>query len=82
MNADNTFHVSVGDDPEHEDLTAEIYWNGLYVALVSQEQGLDRAVIELQPNPEGGIWTFDLAALVDALQLAKGRLWDLRRIEP
>jgi hypothetical protein len=74
MNIESSFRISVGDDPEHEDLTAEIYYKEVHLGLTSQEQGLDRSVIELQPNPQGGIWTFDLTEFADALERAKRRL--------
>jgi hypothetical protein len=81
MNAseDNAFRISIGDDPEHEDLTAEIYFRGEYFALISQEQGLQNAVIEIQPNPKGGAWLFSLSDFTITIDLAKKRLWELRR---
>jgi hypothetical protein len=80
MNVESSFHISVGDDPDHEDLTAEIYYKGVYLALISQEQGLNRALIELQSSPDGEVWTLDLAEFVDVLNQAKRRLWDMRRM--
>ena len=81
MNSESLFRISVGDDPEHEDLTAEIYYKDVYVALISQEKGLDQAVIELQPNPhQDGVWTFDLSEFSEVIERAKRRLWDLRRV--
>lgn len=81
MSNQDSFHISVGDDSDHEDLTAEVYYEGAYLALISQENGLDNAEIELQPNPSGGAWIFELEGFADALQRAKCRLWDLRRRE-
>lgn len=36
--------ISVGDDPEHEELTAEICFRDQFVAMVSQEDGPERGV--------------------------------------
>ncbi|GAA4349230.1 hypothetical protein GCM10023165_35830 [Variovorax defluvii] len=73
------FTVSVGDDPEHEDLTAEIYYDDAYVAMVSQEAGFDNAIIEIQPGPDLGRWSFPMSEFIQALDHARQRLWELRR---
>lgn len=79
MTAHSAFRISVGDDSEHEDLTAEIYFGDQFVAIVSQEDGLERAVIEIHACESGEPWSFSLQELIDALNKAKERLWDLRR---
>jgi len=73
------FRISVGDDPDHEDLTAEIYFDEIFVALISQEEGLENAILELQPCPSGGSWSFSLSDFMEILANAKIRLHDLRR---
>lgn len=79
MNESQRFRISVGDDPDYEDLTAEIYFDEKYVALVSQESGLEKAVVELQPCPDGGAWIFSLSEFLEILSKAKNRLFELRR---
>ena len=80
MAKQSDFRISVGDDPEHEDLTAEIYFRDSFVALVSQEHGLDAADIEFHARPSGEPWMFKLEDFLDALGQAKHRLWELRRV--
>jgi|LakMenEpi03Aug12_release.lakeMendotaPanAssembly.Ray.scaffolds.fasta_scaffold3388403_1 hypothetical protein len=79
MNDINRFRVSVGDDDLHEDLTAEIYFDEKFVALVSQENGLEKAEVELQRCPDSDVWSFPLDAFLKVLEQAKHRLWELRR---
>ena len=78
-NQHGRFKVSVGDDPDHEDLTAEIYYDGAYVAMVSQEAGFENAIVEIQPGPNLGGWSFPVLEFIQALEHAKRRLWELRR---
>ncbi|MBL8707248.1 MAG: hypothetical protein JNM30_20510 [Rhodospirillales bacterium] len=80
MTTETDFRISVGDDSEHEDLTAEIYFRDRFVAIVSQESGLEAADIELHACPTGEPWTFKFADFLDALGRAKQRLWELRRV--
>lgn len=79
MNDVSHFRISVGDDDLHEDLTAEIYFNEKFLALVSQDGGLDRAKIELQNCPDSDGWNLPLAEFLKVIELAKCRLWELRR---
>lgn len=79
MNDINRFRISVGDDDLHEDLTAEIYFDEKFLALVSQEIGLERAVVDLQRCPDSDAWSFNLDAFLKVLDQAKHRLWELRR---
>lgn len=73
------FRISVGNDDDHEDLTAEIYFDEKYLALVSQENGLEKVQVELQRCPDSDAWIFSLDALLEVLEKAKYRLWELRR---
>ncbi|MCI5141507.1 MAG: hypothetical protein D3909_07235 [Candidatus Electrothrix sp. ATG1] len=75
------FRVSVGDDPDHEDLTAEIYFRDYFVAMLTQEQGFDKLQIEIFQNPNGDAWTFLLEDFLKIIELSKQRLWNLRKIE-
>jgi hypothetical protein len=79
MNGIANFRISVGDDSEHEDLNAEIYFKEEYLALVSQEDGFQKSVIQIQSRPNGEAWLFPLFDFMEAIEIAKQRLWDLRR---
>lgn len=79
MHTTGPFNITVGDDPEHEDLTAEICFGIDCVATISQDAGLDAAMIELQASPTGDSWTFVLSDFLVAIEDAKSRLRQLER---
>ena len=43
------FTITIASDAEHEKVFAEIYHQGKFVALVSQENGLDQPNVEFPP---------------------------------
>jgi hypothetical protein len=44
------FHVMIASDLDHERVYAEVYWDEKFVALVSQERGAGKEVLEF-PGP-------------------------------
>ena len=79
MNDINRFRISIGDDGLHDDLTAEIYFDEKFIALISQENGLKQAEIELYRPLDSDTWSFPLDEFLQVLERAKHRLWELRR---
>ena len=71
------FSVMIASDVEHEKVYAEIYCDEKFVALVSQERGLEYKVLEL-PGPdlveERICREVDLAGFLQAIQLAIRKL--------
>ena len=84
MKAPKGFRISIGDDSEHDDLTAEVYHREKFVAILTQEQGYERIEIEIHPPPRcaGDKWCFPLKDFLEAIESAKKRLWELRKIPP
>ena len=78
MMVGNNFRISVGDDSEHEDLTAEIYYEETFLAMLSQEHGFDHLQLEIFPNPNGQQWVFSFEEFLNVVDAAKQRLWELR----
>ena len=76
----NNFRFSIGDDPEHEELTAEIYFEEKFVAIISQEKGFEEMKIEIFQKSNGKPWAFQLNEFLEIIELSKRRLWELRRI--
>ncbi len=74
------FRISVGSDSDYEDLTAEIYFKESFVAIITQEQGFEELKIEIYPPSEKTKWDFKFDDFLQTMQLAKQRLWDLRKI--
>ena len=81
MASDKKFHLSVGDEPEYEDLTAEINYDGLFFALISQEEGFEHLRIEIYPREDGEKWCFKVTEFIEVIELSKKRLWELRKVE-
>jgi len=71
------FKVMIASDLDHDRVYAEIYCDDRFVALVSQEQGLESAVLEI-PGPglaeEQICRQVDLDAFIEAVNLARSRL--------
>jgi hypothetical protein len=44
------FDFIVANDSDHEQVFIEIYYNGKYIALISQEKGIDNLLIEFPGN--------------------------------
>ena len=74
---DSRFTVMIASDEDHEKTYAEIYCNGKFVALVSQEHGLEHKKLEL---PGAGLVKelisrrVDLEGFRQALELAARKL--------
>jgi hypothetical protein len=77
MLIDKRFEVVLASPPDYEELTAEIYFNGKFVALVNQENGRERLEVEF-PKAEFDetaiIRAVDLNGFLDALEFARNRL--------
>ena len=75
--AASRFSVMIASDLGHEKVYAEIYYDEKFVALVSQERGLENKVLEL-PGPglvEDQICrAVDLGGFLQAVQLAARKL--------
>ncbi len=81
--------ISIGDDPDFEDLVADIEIGPYYIGSITQDEGFDKLNIHIpigvtMPMKEHikDLPTFTLQELEEAIRKAKQRLWDLRKIEP
>jgi hypothetical protein len=67
MNMDSSFTFIVGDDPDYEDLIAEIYCKGEFLCLMSQEEGFETLDIAIHPRKNAEPWRFKLSEFEDAI---------------
>jgi hypothetical protein len=74
--------IRVSFDPDHQDMVAEIYFGGRCLALVSQDGGPERMMVEFYPAEGGGSWRLPLAEIEAAVAYAKRRLDELRARRP
>jgi hypothetical protein len=75
------FRITVGSEPEYDDLVGDLYFDDSIVCVLTQEAGLDAAQVEFFPPPGGGIWKFALRDFEEALAALKSRMWKLRRAD-
>lgn len=75
------WRIDVWSSPDHDDLVAEIYLAGQFVALVDQEDGPDNLRISFAPNADV-LGRMPLDQFESAIQQAKNRLDKLRRQDP
>ena len=71
------FEVILASPPEHEELTAEIYFDGKFVALISCDHGLDHLQIETPSTglDEGRVSRqVELEGFLRAVEVARRRL--------
>ena len=72
--------VEVWSDDDFEDLIAEAYIDEDCVMVINQERGFDQLEVEILPMEGGKNRRIACADLLELLQMAKTRLWDLRRM--
>lgn len=75
------YHVTVGSLPDYEELVAEIYISDKFVALISQEQGPEKFVLELAQSECTVTKKMDLTVFERAVLEAKEKLRKLKRAE-
>ena len=73
------FKITICSDQDYEDLIAEVYYKGEFVALISQERGFANLEIRIHPSTKGSCWNFQLEDFEKAIAHAKKRLRNLRR---
>ncbi|SFZ73354.1 hypothetical protein [Chitinimonas taiwanensis] len=78
------FSFTVGDDGDHERLTAEIDYQQTFVAMLTQEDGFENLKLELfsPDNPDVAIHSFPLQDFLMAIDLAKNKLTQVSGITP
>jgi len=71
------FEVVLASPPDYEELTAEISFDGKFVALVSRERGIDQLEIEipgLDLDENQIVRKVSLKGFLDAVEIACKRL--------
>lgn len=70
------FRITIASLPDRESLVAEITYNGVEWAEISQEN--QEMVIQFYPHPRQPFWEFPLNEALLALGKAKKKLFDMR----
>jgi hypothetical protein len=76
------FRVNIVGDLAYEDLVADVKYKEQVVAMLTQERGYENLEIEIYPpeDPDQNFWVFNFAEFDEAIQYAKRRLWELRKL--
>lgn len=69
------FDITIGSVPHREELVADIFYEDIQFAEISEDTG--KMLIELTPKPGKDYWVFDLEEFLLVIQEAKKRLTDL-----
>lgn len=75
MNA--RFRITVGSEPEYEDLVGNLYYDDRIVCVITQEKRPEAMEIEYFAPPSG--WKFSDEELSTAVERLKQRMFELRR---
>lgn len=73
------FRITVGSEPEYEDLVGDLYFDDMIICVLTQEGGFEAMRIQIFPPPGGGTWNFAFAEFEEALAALRKRMWELRR---
>ncbi|HEX4376112.1 MAG TPA: hypothetical protein VHZ99_03060 [Steroidobacteraceae bacterium] len=73
------FRVTVGSEPEYDNLVGDLYFDDAIVCVLTQEDGPEAVRIKLFGPPHVDNWEFSLREFEEALAALKQRLWELRR---
>ena len=76
-----TLSVLAMSSPDHEDLIAECYMGDDCLMIVSQERRPNVLDVEVLAGPDGQPRRIEYDVMIELLQRAKARLWDLRKTE-
>ena len=75
------FRVTVGSEPDYEDLVGDLYFDDQIVCVLTQERGIGAMEIQIHTPHDGTTWAFPLADFEEALAALKERMWQLRRTD-
>jgi len=68
------FEIIISSDAQYENICSEIYFDGEFVAIITQEDGIENAIIEIDLPKNGSKWTFNFSELIEILNNAKDSL--------
>ena len=75
------FRITVGSEPEYDDLVGDLYFDDQIVCVLTQEDGFDAMDMKLSSGPDCTPRSFRLKDFEEALAALKQRMWELRRTE-
>ena len=80
-NLNKDFRVDILFPDQFQDMIAEVYFQDEFLCLISQDEGYDSIDLEIICSSKDKNWKFKLADFEEAIEYAKKRLWELRKID-
>jgi len=68
------FYNQIASDVDLEELLAQVYFDDEMIAVISQEEGIKKAVVELWPRTDGKNWEVNFRQFMNAMERAYERL--------
>ena len=62
------FQIIPSSDLQYEKFCAEIYFNREFVAIITQEDGIENAILEIDPKLIKGPWSFSCSEFLEVLK--------------
>lgn len=76
---ENGFDIIISSDIQYEELCAEIYFNREFVAIITQEQGIEHSIIDVYPSLNKEKWIFDYVEFMQVLKDAQNSLIKMKK---
>ena len=73
------FKIIMSSDIEYNELCAEIFFEDQFVAILTQEHGLENLEIEIHPPTHKKFWSFKFSEFETILKSAKESLWSMQK---
>ena len=74
------FKIIISSDLQYNDLCAELYFDDQFVAIVTQEKGLENLEIEIHPPKNHSFWNFNLSEFQNILKSAQELLQKMQKL--
>lgn len=73
------FNIIISSDTQYEELCAEIYYDRQFVAIITQEQGVENSIIEIEPPKNRKNWKFNYFEFIEILKAAQNNLEKMKK---
>lgn len=74
MTEKNQFKILISSDLQFEELCAEVYFEDAFVALITREEGVEKAILYIEQPKKTKDWVFNLHDFLSILKKARESL--------
>lgn len=74
------FDIRICSDLDHEEIVVDLYFDNSTLAMINQDQGLEKLEVELFPPPNQTSWVLPFNELVEILSKAKKTLHEMQKL--